>query len=389
MKDKFQSPTPKPKVKSQNQPPKATNQGSYFAARDEDNLAKIRQIVAALPPFVREFFVGIQLKTTPLTRLNYAYDLRIFFDYLSKNVFEMPPETIKISDLERLDAYDIELFLDYLSSYTFNNKKIKSNNTGKERKLSTIRSFFKYFFKKDKLTKNVTTKVDMPKLKDNPIVKLEPDEVAKLLNKIDSDGDEVTGLTKKQRAFHDRLKVRDNAIFTLFLGTGIRISELVGLNKSDIHFETNSFLVTRKGGSKSVLYFGDEIETSLKNYINFIQNEIENGTSLGMRVADGGGFEGGSALFLSLQGKRITVRAVENLVKKYAALVTPKKITPHKLRSTFGTELYKNTQDIYVVADVLGHKDINTTKKHYAAISDEIRKNAAKTVRLRDESGDE
>ena len=90
------------------------------------------------------------------------------------------------------------------------------------------------------------------------------------------------------------------------------------------------------------------------------------------------------ALFLSLQKKRLNVRSVENLVKKYAKIVTPlKKITPHKLRSTYGTNLYRETGDIYLVADVLGHEDVNTTKKHYA-LEDERRRSARNKVQLRD-----
>lgn len=82
----------------------------------------------------------------------------------------------------------------------------------------------------------------------------------------------------------------------------------------------------------------------------------------------------------------MNVRSVENLVKKYAKIVTPlKKITPHKLRSTYGTALYQETGDIYLVADVLGHKDVNTTKKHYAALDDARRRQAAKAVRLRED----
>ena len=89
-------------------------------------------------------------------------------------------------------------------------------------------------------------------------------------------------------------------------------------------------------------------------------------------------------MFLSLQKKRLSTRAIQNLVKKYSSIATPlKKISPHKLRSTYGTNLYRETQDIYVVADVLGHKDINTTKKHYAAMSDDIRRQAANKVKLR------
>ena len=92
-------------------------------------------------------------------------------------------------------------------------------------------------------------------------------------------------------------------------------------------------------------------------------------------------------LFLSIQNRRITVRAVENLVKKYAKTVTTlKKITPHKLRSTFGTNLYNETGDIYLVADVLGHKDVNTTRKHYAAMQDANRRKAARIIHLREEN---
>ena len=94
-----------------------------------------------------------------------------------------------------------------------------------------------------------------------------------------------------------------------------------------------------------------------------------------------------TALFVSSNKGRITVRAVENMVQKYAKIVSPlKKISPHKLRSTYGTQLYKATGDIYIVADVLGHKDVNTTRKHYAAISDENRRGVVGKVKLiRDE----
>ena len=96
-----------------------------------------------------------------------------------------------------------------------------------------------------------------------------------------------------------------------------------------------------------------------------------------------------NAFFLSLQMKRMSVRSVEKLVKKYAVLVTPlKKITPHKLRSTYGTTLYQETGDIYLVADVLGHSDVNTTRKHYAAMEDSRRRTARNAVQLRTQPGD-
>ena len=92
-----------------------------------------------------------------------------------------------------------------------------------------------------------------------------------------------------------------------------------------------------------------------------------------------------NALFLSTQHKRMGVQSVENMVKKYARQIAPnKKITPHKLRSTYGTALYRETGDIYLVADVLGHNDVNTTKKHYAAIDEDRRRKAANAVQLRE-----
>ena len=123
-----------------------------------------------------------------------------------------------------------------------------------------------------------------------------------------------------------------------------------------------------------MVYFGNEVEEALLDYLEERHHIIPES-----------GHE--NALFLSLQNKRISVRSVENLVKKYASRVTTlKKITPHKLRSTYGTSLYRETGDIYLVADVLGHKDVNTTRKHYAAQEDERRRRAANAVQLREPS---
>ena len=122
-----------------------------------------------------------------------------------------------------------------------------------------------------------------------------------------------------------------------------------------------------------IVYFGSEVEQALRRYL-----EVRAG------ITPLAGHE--HALFYSTQRKRIGVQAVENLVKKYARQVTTtKKITPHKLRSTYGTALYQSTGDIYLVADVLGHRDVNTTKKHYAAIDDSRRRKAAGAVKLRED----
>lgn len=350
---------------------------NYFDERNKKNIIQIRKVCDGLPSMIREFDMGIQQRTSTLTRLGYVRDLKIFCIFLSR-YFDKDIMSLNIQDIEKLDSFDIELFLDFLSNYEIDGKKYSCGEKAKERKLCTIRSFFKYFYRKNKLSQNITTKVDLPKVHDNTIIRLESDEVVKLLNLVESD--EALGMTSQQKAFHAKTKIRDFAILSLFLGTGIRISELVGLNIEDLDFSNNAFSVTRKGGNKAILYFSDEIADALKTYIEWCEAQKENNTDFGKKIADN------HALFFSSTGKRITVRAVENMVVKYAKIICPlKKITPHKLRSTYGTELYRQTKDIYIVADVLGHKDVNTTRKHYAAISDDIRREAATKVKLRDQ----
>ena len=145
-----------------------------------------------------------------------------------------------------------------------------------------------------------------------------------------------TKLTKKELEYHKKTKLRDVALLTLLLGTGIRVSECVGLDINDVDFNNGGIKIRRKGGYEAIVYFGDEVETALLDYLE--QRE---------HIIPAEGHE--NALFLSLQNRRMAVRSVENLVKKYASRVTTlKKITPHKLRSTYGTELYKETRDIYL-----------------------------------------
>ncbi|MEG1613342.1 MAG: tyrosine-type recombinase/integrase [Clostridia bacterium] len=345
----------------------------YFKQRNIDNMIKLRIIRENLPSFCCEFFIGIENNTSVLTRLNYAYDLRIFFFYLTTRVSifkQIAVENFTINDLKKVTTTHLELFIDFLSYYTFNNRSYTNENKGKARKLSTVRAMFKYFYNKDYLSSNPSAKINMPKINDIEIVRLETDEVVNLLNIAEFGG---SGLTKRQEAYHERTYLRDTALLTLFLGTGLRISECVGLNINDIDFSTNGFIITRKGGNKVILYFSNEVAQSLKDYLDARKND--------------GSPKNEPALFLSLQNKRISTRAVQNLVKKYSQIIAPlKNISPHKLRSTYGTTLYRETGDIYVVAEVLGHRDVNTTKKHYAAMSDDIRRDAARKVTLRDKN---
>lgn len=340
---------------------------NYYVQRDIENTKKTANYLQGLPSFCFEYVLAKESYTSSLTRMNYAMDIRIFFDFISRFKFGIKPEEITFEHIEKITATDITSFLSYLSYHTFNGKNYKNNESGKARKLASIRSLFKWLFYKDKIKSDVASKVEAPKIHEKNIVRLEGNEVAKLLNLVEN----PDGLTKSQVSFNKHTRLRDLAMLSLFLSTGIRVSECVGLNVDDFDFENNAFQITRKGGSQSVLYFSNEVATSLLAWLEVREKKKID--------------ENETAMFLSLQNRRITVRAVENLVKKYARYITPlKKISPHKLRSTFGTNLYRETGDIYVVADVLGHKDVNTTRKHYAAVSEDLRKNVANVIKLRE-----
>lgn len=342
---------------------------NYFETRNLITVEKTRELRKKLPFICNEFFIGIEPNTTELSRLGYAQDLLIFFDFLKTQINEFIDINIKYFDygtLEKVSTTHIEMFLDYLTYYTYNGKELSNTKKTKSRKLASIKAFFKYNYNKNNLPNDPASKIRTPKCEQKPILRLETNEVAELISTAES-GNELEG---RQVAFNKHTNKRDVAILSLFLGTGIRISELVGLDIMDIDFRVNGFRITRKGGNQTILYFSDEVAVALYDYLDE--------RSLNEKV------DNEPALFVSLQNKRICVRSVENLVKKYAHIISPlKNITPHKLRSTYGTALYQQTNDIYVVAEVLGHRDINTTKKHYAAISEEIKRNAANKVWLR------
>ena len=348
-----------------------TGDEKYYEEQDKLNTIKMREVLDGLPRFLKQFFRGIEPTTSARTRLGYAYDLRVFFEYLhtqNPSLSKIDIKDYKIDVLENLEREDLEEYMEYLSLYEKGEKEITNAEQGKKRKMSALRNMYTYFYKAELISRNTAELINMPKLHEHEIIRLEPNEVATLLDQVEA-GEK---LTKSQLKYHEKTKLRDVAILTLLLGTGLRVSECVGIDIDDIDFDNNGLNVHRKGGYNTIIYFPDEVRDALLDYLE--QRKL---------IIPCEGSE--KALFLSLQNKRITVRSVENLVKKYARNVTTlKKITPHKLRSTFGTNLYKESGDIYLVADVLGHKDVNTTRKHYAAQDDENRRRAAKMVRLRE-----
>lgn len=345
---------------------------TYHQEKDIENVKKLREMQNELPRWLRDYFRGIEYTKESRTRIAYAIDLKIFFDYIQQHnpmYKNMNVQDIPIEILSMLKATDIEEYLEYLKVYkNEEGKEITNNERGLRRKLASLRSMYHYYHKNRIITENPVIQVDMPKIHEKNIVRLEANEVAELLDIVESG----STLSENQQIYHEKLKTRDLALLTLLLGTGIRVSECVGLDITDVDFDNDRIKIVRKGGYESFVYFGDEVREALLSYLEERKNIIAAGNDE-------------NALFLSSRKQRISVRSVQVLVKKYAQTVTTlKKITPHKLRSTYGTNLYQETGDIYLVADVLGHRDVNTTKKHYAAIEDGRRRLARNKVRLRE-----
>ena len=353
--------------------PVNTSRTTYREHTDTENILKLRQVLSTLPAFCKDYFRAIDSTTTTKTRISYAYDIRIFFQFLldENPAFKNYAMTdFSVDVLDQIKAVDLEEYMEYLKVYQNGDKTETNGERGLKRKISALRSFYAYYYKREMIHTNPTVLIDVPKIHDKSIIRLDTDEVALLLDYIEHCGDSLTG---QKRVYYEKTKERDLAIVTLLLGTGIRVSECVGLDIEDVDFKNNGIKVTRKGGNEMVVYFGEEVEKALKRYL-----EVRAG------ITPLAGHE--HALFYSAQRKRMGVQAVENMVKKYSRqITTAKKITPHKLRSTYGTALYQETGDIYLVADVLGHKDVNTTKKHYAALDDARRRQAATAVRLRED----
>jgi len=354
-------------------------ENTYQEQVDQKRTLMIRSMLAALPRSCSDFIRGLLTTASILTRLAYTIDLNTFFSFASKELTVYADKNVSEltdDDIAALKARDIELYSEYLTLYykeegsdgdPQQQRMLRNQSYGVMRKLSSLRSYFNYLFRTERIPSNTAALVPLPKLHKRPILLLEPDEMHKLIHAV-STGEQ---LTSRQQAYHHSVGVRDYAIIMLFLGTGIRVSECVGINIQDLDFESNALLVTRKGGNQVIVYFPDETADALKAYLE-VRKEIET-------------MEGHEhAFFLSLQRRRITQRAVEIMVKKYAEIVVPlkKKISPHKLRSTYATNLYRETQDIYLVAEALGHSDINTTRKHYASMSDKRMREAAANTKL-------
>ena len=333
------------------------------------NEKQIRKKLEELPSFCKDFMKGMEHTTSSGTRMAYLYDLGVFFFYIQTMTSHYPEYSIweyPLTLLDDVSISELEDFLSYVRYYEKNGIEYANTGCGISRKLACLRSLYQYFVRKQLVTRNTASLILMPKLHEKQIVKLDEDEIFDLLDVIEFG----TGLSDLQLFYHEKTKYRDLAIATVFLGTGIRVSELVGLDISDVDLKHNAIMIHRKGGSEYRVYYADDVADILATYLS-VRKDME-------CLQDSR-----NALFLSKVKGRISVRSVETLIAKYTKIATGRHITPHRLRATYGTSLYKKTQDLYLVADALGHKNINTTRKHYIDIEDDRRKRAAQVMSLR------
>ena len=334
--------------------------------------AQTKDIVKTMPNFAAKFFRSLKIKNmSSRTMLQYAYDLRRFFDYLDasagfkdENIKTMTAEDV----LGRLNNDDIQEYLETLDYYEVvsedgQKRKKRSSEAIKARRISSLRSFYKYYFKIGEITNNLADLMELPKMHDKEIVVMQRSEVARMLAAVT----DTTGMNDGDIKRHNKIEKRDVAIITLLLGTGIRVSELVGIDLLDIDYFESSILVTRKGGDQDEVYFGEEVEIALLEYQEQCREML-----LGENKKE-------KAFFLSMHHKRLSVAMVEKMVKGYAEKAgLNMKVTPHSCRKSFGTAIYNQTGDIYLVADALHHSSVETTKKHYTKVNSEHKRIAAK-----------
>ncbi len=342
---------------------------SYRKEKENKDIKKIFELLDQMPDFMKSYHNSVNKTTEPSSRLNYLRDLLLFFDYVS-DIKDVAIKDITPDILGSISTDHLNDYLSELSQYEHNGRIFTNDNISLSRKQSSLRSLYNYLYGSDLIQDNPTAKDTFKnyKTKKKTIVRMDDDETREFLDTVEF-GKNLTG---QRAAYHNKYAFRDTALLTLMLGTGIRVSECSGLNISDIDLKHHCMKVIRKGNKEDIVYYSDEVTEILRDYIYAYRKTIE-------AVS---GHE--DALFLSSQKKRISVRSIERLVEKYAAdCGMIKHITSHSLRKTFGSRLYESSSDLYLVAETLGHSSVETTKKHYADITNKHKEENRNILNLR------
>lgn len=333
--------------------------------KKKDKFDEFIEIKRTLPLFCNEFFNAHDARYQIGTKLAYAGDLRVFLSYLLNAFPDKFPyekiEDITLQDIASLQSTDIDDYLLYLTEYEMDGKIYKNSEQGKKRKLMCLKALYKHFGHIGKIDRSPAEFVYIPKIKEKDIVVISQKEKDRIEDDIE------TGRRKTEQAqkYHDKTKYRDMAIYKLFLSTGIRVSELVNLDDADVDFAEQRVFVTRKGGKYEAVYFNKEALFALLDYMDIERNQLLGRSADQQEIRN-------EPLFISLHKRRISTRMVQIIIKNYTSgVMVGTKATPHTLRKTFGTELYGETGDLYLVQKALGHASVSTTQRHYAKFPDE------------------
>jgi len=336
---------------------------NYHLKVNQRYAAKVRVLEAQLPYFCTQYFNSKSLSLEKQTEFAYAVDYKTFFVFLQSYRDECKNILIKdipASIFDKLTEDDIHAYTSYLSEYCIDGKDRHNGDTGIQRKMSSLKSLCKFLLKKGEISRNPIELVDMPKIHKKDIMILNNKEIKRLFDVIEHE----TGMTDYQIKHNKKCVNRDYAIMMLFLGTGIRISELVGLDVQDVDLVDKTIHITRKGGNQQNLYISDQVADALEKYLGTGTNTVFSGTRSSFEVD-----KEENALFISRKKNRLSVRAIQKLVTKYSKLAFGEssngtKLHAHLFRKTYGTNLYLDEGDIKLVADTLGHSSISTTARH-------------------------
>lgn len=329
---------------------------NYAKQKQKKNIEDTVEMLKEMPGFINYYYKSNVLALSASSQHSYMYDIYNFLKWWHSSLPELQEKELKEMQNEDIAKVTPNDVLDYIT-YMRNESETFLSESTLARRCAALNNLFTYLEQYGIIDTNPMVKVKRPKIKkDKRIIRLEDEEVERYFDSILNG----TGFTEHQRKYLENTKQRDYTIATLLLTSGIRVSEMVGLNIEDVSFTNYRIQITRKGGKRQYIPLSDETLEVLKEY-------LEERKKVSPALP-----EDETALFLSTQNTRMTTAAVQNLIKKYAkAAGIDKPITPHKLRKTYGTNLYNKTRDIYLVANALGHDSVVTTTKHYVASDEE------------------
>jgi site-specific recombinase XerD len=300
-----------------------------------------------------------------MTRLAYLHDVKFFCDYLVSETdltAADEPKKITSAEFDEIKAVDVNIFIDYCREYSVETDKdvtvYENSNKTLARKKSSVSVLFKQLYRDEIISKNITDGFDpirVPKPGEREIKALQDDEVMIMLDAVTSG----TGLTPKEHQFWEKTKYRDKAVLIMFLTYGLRLSELQQLNVSSFNFSRGEFKIFRKRGKESIMPMNRSVSQVISDYLKLErppENELDEMNK--------------DALFLSLQNKRMTERAIRELVKKYTSIGMKTSrnagYSPHKLRATAATSLIGRGNSIFDVQALLDHEQVTTTQLYAA-----------------------